>query len=304
MKVVSWNLHALPPFRSGARKRLRQAAERLAFESADAVLLQEVWTAAAAEFLRGKLAAAGYEVIGGPAGFGRASGGLLTAVKRAAFGQISRGAFASYRVHAPALKVWQGDGLANKGFLSVDARHDATGRMYTLVNTHLQSQYGFSRTSAGVLHAKDAYLPVRRAQVAQLAHWTSTVPADRFVLVAGDFNTLPEEWASLAVPWQDLTADFRSACSCATYLEATGPLAWLDYVFARHSAAAPPLAASTRLIQNTSADCPYSDHHGVVVEMQSDQGSTIVAATAMLERSCHRRQLMIGLVERLFHRLS
>lgn len=302
MKVVSWNLHALPPFRSGTRTRLTLAAEQLELESADAVLLQEVWTDAAADFLRGKLAAAGYEVVGSPSGFGRSSGGLLTAIKRAAFGQISRGTFASYRAHGPALKVWQGDGLANKGFLSVEARHAVTGRNHTLINTHLQSQYGFFRTTEGVLAARDAYLAVRQAQIAQLAQWTSTVPADRFVLVAGDFNTFPEEWAKIAVPWQDLTAKHRGACRCATYLEATGPLAWLDYVFARQYAGAAPLPATTRLIQNTSVDCPYSDHHGVVVEVRADPGGTIPDVTALLERSYHRRQLVIELVARLFHR--
>jgi endonuclease/exonuclease/phosphatase family metal-dependent hydrolase len=302
MKVVSWNLHALPPFRSGTRTRLALAAERLVLESADAVFVQEVWTDAAADFLRGKLVAAGYAVVGSPSGFGRSSGGLLTAVKRATFGQISHGTFASYRAHGPALKVWQGDGLANKGFLSVEARHDATGRNHTLVNTHLQSQYRFFRTAAGVLEAKDAYLDVRQSQIAQLAQWTSTLPADRFVLVAGDFNTFPEEWPTVVVPWQDLTAGHRASCRCATYLEATGPLAWLDYVFARQSAGATPLPATTRLIQNTSVDCPYSDHHGLVVEVQVDRGNTLAGVTAMLSRSYHRRQLVVGLVARLFHR--
>jgi len=209
-------------------------------------------------------------MLAGESGSGRHCGGLLTGVKRAGWSVSSPARFTPFRAQGPAWKFWQGDGLMKKGVLATVATQLATGREVTFLNTHLQSQYGYFHTASGALRSKDAYLVERGAQLRQLED-LSLHYRDRLVIIGGDFNTTPDEWPELGLPkdWQELTEPLR-ATSRGSYIENTGPLAWYDYVFAQPGPV-DTVKARARLIENTGVDVPYSDHHGLVIELDDQR---------------------------------
>lgn len=259
MKLICWNLHAVPLVGVRVAQRLTAAAAAIEREAADVVLLQEIWTAEAARVIHEALDP-NYAVMNGENGAGRNCGGLLTLLRRGTWRAVGPAAFTRFTVSAPAWKFWQGDGLFKKGVLAVTADHAAGGRV-VLLNTHLQSQYGYLHVD-GVLRARQAYVPER---IAQLRELEAVSRRYRDLLIAGgDFNTAPEEWPSLGSPagWQDLTVNLRTT-SRATYIEKTGPHSWYDYVFAQ---SLEPVQATARLIENTAVDVPFSDHHGLIID--------------------------------------
>lgn len=90
------------------------------------------------------------------------------------------------------------------------------------------------------------------------------------LLVAGDFNVREDESAhyrALTGTLQDLTAEYRRACGCGTFVERSGAETWwIDYVFARRADGS-PIRARLERIRNRGRDDPFSDHHGLSVEM-------------------------------------
>lgn len=260
MKLICWNLHAVPLIGVRVAERLAAAAAAIDREAADVVLLQEIWTAEAVRAIKQALGPS-YTVMNGENGAGRHCGGLLTLLRRDRWQAIGPAAFTRFTMAAPAWKFWQGDGLFKKGMLTVTAARVETGRRVVFVNTHLQSQYGYFHAD-GMLRARQAYVPERASQLRQLEEVVRR--DDDVAIIGGDFNTAPHEWPTLGLPagWQELTAELRMT-GCLTYIEKTGPHSWYDYVFARSPAR---ITASARLIENTAVDVPFSDHHGLIVD--------------------------------------
>ena len=262
MKLICWNLHAVPLIGVRVAQRLTAAAAAIEREAADVVLLQEIWTDEAVHVVQQALSP-NYRVMSGEKGTGRHCGGLLTLLRRDTWTAAGPAAFTRLTVAAPAWKFWQGDGLFRKGILAVTADEVASGRRVVFLNTHLQSQYGYFHAD-GVLRARQPYVPERIAQLRELE-----AVASRYIdplIVGGDFNSTPDEWPLLGLPdaWQELTAALRMT-GAMTYIEKTGPHSWYDYVFAQWPGSA-EVTATARLIENTAVDVPFSDHHGLIID--------------------------------------
>jgi len=261
MKLICWNLHAVPLIGVRVAQRLTAAAAAIDREAADVVLLQEIGTADAVHILQ-QMLGPNYAVMNGENGSGRHCGGLLTLLRRDTWQAAGQAAFTRFTVSAPAWKFWQGDGLFKKGVLAVTANDVARGRRVVFLNTHLQSQYGYFHAD-GVLRARQAYVPERIGQLRELE-----AVARRYrdlLVVGGDFNTTADEWPALGLPeaWQELTATLRLT-GAMTYIERTGPHSWYDYVFAQ-SPGSEHIEATAHLIENTGVDVPFSDHHGLII---------------------------------------
>lgn len=270
-RVVSWNVHALPRFLSwqqSADDRLRCVRTRLVEESPDLILLQEMWQAPAAERFANALERHGFMTLHPPGrGLGSGAGGLMM--------------FARTSVWRPSEQPWfwqfsntgsirGGDRFGNKGAMFARLRHES-GLDLAIVNTHLQAQYGFG--PGPDVRAKRGYPDVRRAQISELERWVQMLGDVAPVLIAGDFNTFPSEWAEMRpATWVDLTAALRSTCGCNTFLgdgRHEDP-SWLDYLFwkapetFRHE-------ATVSLLESTTIDVPYSDHQGLRADVIVDR---------------------------------
>ena len=272
LTLVSWNVHGLP-FDGTLEARIDNISGEILRRRPDLVLLQEAWTTgAAARFdcrLRGEYEAApdAEGVRAGPlALFGHRRGGLLALVRRDSPWKIDPAAaprFTEYEASGSWYRVMsERDGIAGKGF-QLFAVGDGAARIAVL-HTHLQAQY----------EGRD-YAEVRRAQIRQLLDHADGAGAE-VTLVAGDFNTHPGEaalYGELTRDLRDLTADFHRACGCGTLAGAgRGPRHWIDYVLAR-PAGAVKLGSKADLIRNTAVREPYSDHHGIWMQMRIVKGS-------------------------------
>ncbi len=218
VRVVTWNLHGLPF--TGSARRFMAASDLVVSKRPDFILIQEVWTRSGARQLQERFAKAGYAMAATGSFAPIRLGGLLVFVNASQW-QIKKKRSAEYTVTASPLRLWESDGLAGKGILivevvSADARHHLT-----LVNTHLQAEYGAKR-----------YAMVRKAQLDQLEREVRTQTP---TILAGDFNTEPDEtvfavlWKS---GWADGTRAFRNAHPSAT----TNGEQWIDYVITRGAA--------------------------------------------------------------------
>ncbi|HKB13078.1 MAG TPA: endonuclease/exonuclease/phosphatase family protein, partial [Vicinamibacterales bacterium] len=173
LRVISWNVHALPLLR-GKRQRLGRIAAEIARRRPDVVLLQEVWMPRDRAALSAALQPIGYVPVDDGAVASRRRGGLLTLIAAGGGWSPRRSRFVPFTCAAPLWRVWEGDALGGKGAEIVDLQHP---RAWRIVNTHLQSQY-----------RGRAYADVRRAQVAQLAGVVAD-EVDTPTVVCGDFNT-------------------------------------------------------------------------------------------------------------------
>jgi endonuclease/exonuclease/phosphatase family metal-dependent hydrolase len=271
LHVISWNLHGVPTV-APMETRLARVAEQISLRGPDLVLFQEVWFEGDARTLDSLLGpgysrvedswAVNLSLLSALSGFRR--GGLLTYVRKEDAGgwKASRSEFRRFDRSPP----WyhrpfdEGDGLSAKGIQYF--RLERSGDQLIVFNTHLQSQY-----------PKDTYGDARIAQIAQLQELASTFPRQELILVAGDFNTWPDEseiygliiksWQDKA-PWHDLTAPFRLENKDAvTHLEPDErPAHWIDYVLLR-APSERAIDPRLRLLKSRSIDCPYSDHHGL-----------------------------------------
>jgi endonuclease/exonuclease/phosphatase family metal-dependent hydrolase len=246
LRLVSWNLHGTPTSRRRIR-RMRACAAELLRRRPDLILLQEVWRRDDARLLVHDLGEAWLPLDVPPGGLGR-RGGLLAFASRSRRWR-AESHFEPFRSEAPAWKLWEGDGLGDKGIQRLDLE-GPEGRLVVL-NTHLQAAY-----------RPGGYAEVRRAQLEQLGAAVARVEPDLPVLAAGDLNTRPDEplFAATLERFEDLTAPLRRACGgCGTV---PGRSDWIDYVLWRRSPAWQARAES-ELIRSARADVPFSDHHGL-----------------------------------------
>jgi endonuclease/exonuclease/phosphatase family metal-dependent hydrolase len=142
-----------------------------------------------------------------------------------------------------------------------------------VLNTHVQAQY----PGRG-----NPYYEVRRSQVAELLQearrsMAGNAAADA-VLVAGDFNVRPDEaplYGALAAELEDFTAGYRRACGgCGTFVARDGSETWwIDYVTALRGSAA--RLERVERVRNRGRDDPWSDHHGVWVELTLEPRSDV-----------------------------
>jgi endonuclease/exonuclease/phosphatase family metal-dependent hydrolase len=208
------------------------------------------------------------------------------------------------------LRVWEGDGIARKGVLAavLTGVNSASGT-FTVANTHLQAQYGSER-----------YAEVRAAQVKELDAAIGNVgpgPRDRPIVLAGDFNTRPDDplYSKIGQQWIDLTAGYRKRCervareACGTSFSGQLPSEWIDYVLLRQMDGL-TAAAVVELIRNKREDDPFSDHEGLQADISITRSPA--AASGLLGRLVHqvgdprpltRRNsldILLGLSERRF----
>jgi endonuclease/exonuclease/phosphatase family metal-dependent hydrolase len=254
LRLVSWNLHGLPPpTRFGASQRVLRAADEACGRNPDIILFQEVWRRSYADRLLTRCT--DYDAAiprqGGPG-----TGGLVTLFCRANW-TLVESAFTPFDAHASPLRIWEGDGLSRKGVLTSRMTHRTTGASIAVINTHFQSQYG-----------KRTYLRVRQAQAEQLNRIAAGLDTKVDTLfLCGDLNTTPDEplYAALQKDWLDLTAQARADCAgrplCGTYYQTETQRIWLDYIFLRGGH--PSVHTELTMIRNRSKDNPFSDHDGV-----------------------------------------
>jgi endonuclease/exonuclease/phosphatase family metal-dependent hydrolase len=252
--VLTWNLHGTPDS-SPADERFTRVADAIRVRGPHLALLQEVWFEAQAAQLERGLANAYLRVADDSEVTaslamrvaGQRRGGLLAFVRS----DVEAGAstFARFRDHAPWTRLWEGDGLASKGWQRFTARIE--GRPLRVFHTHVQAGY-----------RGRPYADVRASQLRQLAAALEADPGT--AIVAGDLNSSLEEAQQarlLAPPVVDLAQPLRAGASATT----VGGV-WIDHVLGRGGDGEPllhPLAGE--LIRSESVDCPYSDHHGVLV---------------------------------------
>lgn len=302
LRLLTWNLHARPwPF-ANPESRLERVAHEVVRLAPDVAVFQEVWTNSGGNTLDAVLRQAGYSAVTAAGrSVGRSSGGLI-AFCRNPWSLIEPAIFHEYRAHASSWRFWEGDGAANKGVLGMRLQH-VSGTPAVVLNTHLQSQYGLDVETPGVVSAARSHKQARSAQVAELNGVVGRFDPNLPVLIAGDFNTFPPEWQQLRPPaWRELTSQLRERCwPCGTYLERNGrntvEKGWLDYVFVRESKLfTVKTDGETRIIENTAVDVPYSDHHGILLDI-AIVGSPVTFFVARLTSASSRRAWMMELVQ-------
>lgn len=254
LRVVTWNLHAIPLLSPHPTARLQHVAAEIRAQQPDLVLFQEVWSHAYARQLERDLGGA-YRVttaVGCRRPF--PCGGLAILVRVASGWSASAPRFIAYEASAPWYRLLEWDGIAKKGMLLVRlSRGDAS---LGVIDTHLQTEYAH--------HGRD-YSDLRRRQLEQLDATVAGTFGSTPVLVGGDFNTAPDEPSGLYATHlsrlgEDRTADLRTACGeCGTRPSLTHSR-WLDYLITRNLTAS---AALDRLV-NDGIDRPFSDHDGLI----------------------------------------
>lgn len=253
LKVLSWNLHGLAwPLSKDPGDRMDRVSAKIRELSPDVAVLQEVWLGSHVDRLTRALHPDWIPVCirrrgGGP------SGGLLAFVGASAGWRVPAAPqFHPFAVNAPVWKIWQGDGLGGKGVLTVELERGE--QRIRAVNTHLQSQYPGSD-----------YAAVREAQLIELGEIVPRSDASVPAIVAGDFNTDSREslYSLVAALGIDLTAEAREQSKHGTTANSLPERTeWIDYIVAANSDAW-TVSADLELIENQSADVPYSDHSGL-----------------------------------------
>jgi endonuclease/exonuclease/phosphatase family metal-dependent hydrolase len=250
LALVSWNIHGLPfPLTRWLAQRVDNVAAQVLHCGPDVVLLQEAWFEHDAAQLERRLGVHYARVVDASAVtdgawfgiFGFRRGGLL------AFIRSQENVVSEFEVFADtATAIRELDVLSSKGMqLFV-----LPGQRMTLVNTHLQAQYGPGKE----------YPEVRSKQIAQLLRRVEklTGPA----IVAGDFNTDAGDrlYGVLTGPLDDLTAGLRKR-------EGIADRDWIDYVFATRGAGV--AVAGDLLLRNVAPDDPFSDHNGIWLRVRT-----------------------------------
>ncbi len=258
LKTMTWNVHGLPAQASKHRReRLRRIADEVTSERADLVAFQEAWVGSVRVLAD---ALPGYVACFDPQRSGSSAGGLLTMVSRDGAWKPAATAprFRSFSSSAPAWKFWQADGLAGKGALLVPLERRSDGAPLWLVNTHLQARY-----------RSDSYRDVRVAQLRELGAWVHELGVAAPIVLAGDFNTPPQEsdvYRELATLGIDVSRKAHSKPGAVTNYPGHSSAGWIDYVLVR-APSGQEVSCATRLILNRTVDDPYSDHHGLVAEL-------------------------------------
>jgi len=259
IRLASWNLHT-PPFAPRRSQRLRAAARHLRDgrgPKPDLLLFQEVWSEAFWQELAQALSPDYTPILPGEGPRTAARSGLASFVRRDSGWRVAAHHFEGFRSKGPAWRIWEGDGLAEKGFEIVELKRE--GLPLALLNTHLQAQY-----------PPRHYSDVRRRQIAQIRQAVARIPDSQLLLAGGDWNTTPRGalYPELTAFLQDLTAAYRERCACGTFVAKAGEGAWLDYLFSRPSRHWQLHVESVERIESHAPDQPFSDHHGLVAGLR------------------------------------
>ena len=165
------------------------------------------------------------------------------------------------------------------------------------MNTHLQAEYGELR-----------YRDVRSKQLEEFESAARRAQSSTLVLAAGDLNTRPDESLHDFVTdfWVDLTEESRRRCRCGTALvDDSGREEWLDYILARRAQDWSVTMRRFERVENEKLDDPYSDHHGLLAELDIRPTGTgraailaLVVAQATFGRQWTRREWVLAIGQR------
>jgi endonuclease/exonuclease/phosphatase family metal-dependent hydrolase len=280
LRLVSWNVHGAPgaPRRS---ERMATIARVVLARSPDLVLLQEVWRQRDAEVFIDALSPRGYAAIEVPETrrWPMRTAGLLSFARVAAGWRAEAVRFHEFRAEAADWKLWQGDGIGDKGALGFTLARGALS--LAVWNTHLQAAY-----------RPGGYAEVRQRQLVELRSAVEAGGAGP-ALVAGDLNTTPDEPAfAEAAGFDELTRPLRERCACGTSLDGEPGARWLDYLLAR-TPAGWRIGAEVSLLRSFAPDAPYSDHQGLdaVVRIEPLRLDAALAGLAAAAPSTRRELL-------------
>jgi endonuclease/exonuclease/phosphatase family metal-dependent hydrolase len=269
LALLTWNVHGLP-FDDSVPPRMEAIAREIRARQPDVVLLQEAWLDVEAARLGCGLAADYDRVPDAPGvrsgflgAFGHRRAGLIAFVRRASPWRVEAEpmpALIEYTQSSPWYRYEHLDGVAGKGVQRFTMGDGA--RRVLVLQTHAQTQYpkgGYS------------YEAIRRSQIAELLAQAHAAPPSDTVIVAGDFNVREDEaplYGALTAELEDLTAAYRRSCGdCGTFIGQEGAETWwIDYVMAGRNV--PVKATRVDRVRNRGRDDPFSDHHGVWVELE------------------------------------
>ena len=294
LSLLCWNVHG-KPYAWNNEERLSNVAGVIRDKRPELVSLQEVWKRADARHLERALESQ-YELVSPHERDARLrKSGLLSFVRRDARLRVDGSSFHAFAEEAPSWRIWEGDGLAEKGIHRIELSR--AGVFFVLLNTHLQAEYGELR-----------YSDVRSSQLEELESVSQRAPPSTLVLAAGDLNTRPDESLHEFVTdfWVDLTEESRRRCRCGTVLvDDSGGEAWLDYILARREQDWTVTMRRFERVVNDKPDDPYSDHHGLLAELDirpSAPGYAALMAFALaqvaLGRRWTRREWLLGIGQR------
>lgn len=278
IRLATWNLHT-PPFAPRRSQRLRAAARHLRDgpdPKPDLLLFQEVWSETFWKELGQALSPDYAPSLPGEGAGTAARSGLASFVRRDSGWRVAGHRFERFHSKGPPWRIWEGDGLADKGFEIVELQRE--GLPLSLLNTHLQAQY-----------PPRHYTDVRRRQIAQIQQAVAPIPDSRLLLAGGDWNTTPRGalYPELTAFLQDLTAAYRERCACGTFVAKAGEGAWLDYLFSRPSRHWQLHVEGVERIESQAPDQPFSDHHGLVAELRVEQRGKASALLPLCAATLH-----------------
>lgn len=273
--LLTWNLHGLPL----VHRSSSDLAKTIAGRDADVILLQEAWTRALNRSIIAALPGYRHSYTPIRGRFFR-SGGLLALVRASAL-TIDEAAFQPFFCQGPAWKIWELDGLGEKGFQRLDLTYKPTGEKLTLFNTHLQSFYD-----------GHPYEQLRCQQIAQIDRVAASLPPDAAVMAAGDYNTTPDESINPARGlWTDLTVNAQPGHN-------TNGNVWIDYVFARKPSNR--FTASVDVLDTIGLK--LSDHNALFATIEipasplRSAAALVSVAAAMALQPHDRREFIFGAV--------
>lgn len=257
MRLLTYNLCALPVLTGDIPRRLELAARAIAALDPDVIVLQEVFLAGQLERLRAGLAAWPH-LAWRRLSFSRVAGGICVLSKR----PIRAWGFQAFRVQG---SLWRMSALVHlnpKGFLwaDLDGMH--------LVHTHLLADYRISRVNELV----NPYHALQRSQLDEVgAHLRGR--GEGPVIVAGDLNMKPQAPVLTGfLAAAGLTDPMAGAAEPSVIDEPYyripffhSPGKRLDYVLHRGFAGA---AARLVLGERVLGARTLSDHLGVLAELR------------------------------------
>ena len=289
LRVVSWNLHGAPGAPDVAGRFARVVRWILETAAAtrppDLICLQEVWTPGQEGLLRDALGER-YAFVGTAGGPLLRKGGLLALVRREGELRCAGSRFDEFVARASAWRIWEGDGLADKGVQRLDLR--CGGVPLVAFHTHLQAGY------PGAGHAK-----TRAAQLGELAGWMARAPASVPALALGDLNVEPDEVESLLIArdprWRELSVALRARRECWSPPDSSGREEWTDYALGRSGEAARLSLARSDCMPSRPRDHPFSDHPGLDFDLAVEPaarhaGSLVPVFAARLGAPQSRRE--------------
>lgn len=276
-RILSWNLFLVPYLAEQRTERTRRIAGRIheLTPLPDIVCLQEVFFPKHARILKEILAPrytpcdlAKHKAY--PPWFlpGANIGGLFYDIRRSGLltlvsdtWEIERAKMQYFSHEASELKVWQGDGYADKGFLWTILVHRSTGTRICTVNTHLQA------------YAEHQH--VRLKQLGEIWKRMKSIACIMPVFIAGDMNAKDGseelELVTKRFGWRVLSSASGSACDASVLTPLRGERG-VDHVFVV-GRGSEHISAVSASICNIKKAKPFSDHDAVVVDATLPNGT-------------------------------